>query len=222
MPTPQDAQKWYTADDPVHGFDHVMRVYRLAEKLARLEGADIEIVRAAALLHDTPDEMRHTASGETEIHLQTRSRAHHQEISARFAGQVLGEEGWAVSKIHAVQHCIRAHRFRDSEEVPSTIEAKVLFDADKLDAIGAIGAARAVAYAARAGQPIYAELSEQFRNKGEKTAGESHSACHEYFFKLSKIKPRLFTQSAIKIADGRDKFMKDFFECLAAEVKGER
>ena len=52
MPTIEQARAWYTDSDPVHDFDHVLRVYRLAERLAEAEGADLTIVRAAALLHD--------------------------------------------------------------------------------------------------------------------------------------------------------------------------
>ncbi len=132
MPTLEQARYWYTADDPVHGFDHILRVYRLAERLAGLEGADLEIVKAAVLLHDAS--------------LETHVRGEHQVAGAEFARRVLEDEGWGEPRIQAVQHCIRAHRFRDDSEQPETIEAQVLFDADKLDAIGAIGVARAVAY----------------------------------------------------------------------------
>jgi len=71
-----------------------------------------------------------------------------------------------------VQHCIRAHRFRDDSEPPQTLEAKILFDADKLDVLGAIGAARTIAYAVLDGQPVYAEPSLRFRSTFQKEAGE--------------------------------------------------
>ena len=128
MPTIETARSWYPENDPVHGFDHVMRVYKMAERLAQAEGADLEIVRAATLLHDAE------GPGVEE------SREDHQHKSALFAHLVLQSEGWPEERIHAVAHCIRAHRFRDDREQPQPLEAKVLFDADKLDAIGAIGA----------------------------------------------------------------------------------
>src|SRR5512133_666850 len=110
MPTLEQARGWYTDDDPVHDFEHVLRVYRMAERLAAEEGADIDIVRAAALLHD--------AEGRTSGS-ETRKSHHHQ--SAFFAGQMLSAEGWTEARIAAVQHCIRAHRFRSDGETPQTI-----------------------------------------------------------------------------------------------------
>ena len=219
MPTIEQAKNWYPADDPVHGFDHVLRVYHMAERLALAEGADLEIVRAAVLLHDaqpTAEVLSEELSGPGEL------RSNHHLTSAAFAGQVLGEEGWADKRIAAVQHCIRAHRFRDDSEQPQTLEAMILFDADKLDAIGAIGAARAVAYAARAGQPAYAEPSEQFLASGTGQPGEAHSAYHEHLFKLRWLKERLYTSSGRALGESRHRYLEDFFEQLAAESRGER
>src|SRR3989304_3806485 len=99
MPTIETARAWYPDDDPVHGFDHILRVYRMAERLAHAEGADLEIVRAAALLHDAEG----TTPGGAE-------RANHHHSSAEFAAEILGAEGWSPERIAAVQHCIRAHR----------------------------------------------------------------------------------------------------------------
>jgi uncharacterized protein len=211
MPSIEQARTWYKGADVVHDFEHVERVYRMAERLGLAEGADMEIVHAAALLHDAEGSMP-GAEGRRDHHLS----------SAEFAARVLVEEGWPAEKIAAVQHCIRAHRFRDDREPPATIEAKVLFDADKLDVLGAIGAARTVAYAVLAGEPIYAEPSERFRNTGEKEPCEPHSAYHEYIFKLCKIKERLFTATARRLAEERDAYLAEFFIRLGAEVKGER
>ena len=194
MPTIEQARHWYPADDPVHGFDHVLRVYRMAERLAQAEGADLEIVRAAALLHDAGDGL---VAGAEDPSL----RHSHHHASAELAAHLLRLEGWPEERIAAVQHCIRAHRFRDHSEPPSTLEAQVLFDADKLDAIGAIGVARAIAYAVRAGQPVYAKPSDQFLRSGKTEAGEPHSAYHEYCFKLVHLKDRLFTPAARQIAE---------------------
>jgi uncharacterized protein len=213
MPTIEDARKWYLPSDPVHGFDHVLRVYNLAARLAWLEGADQEIVKAAVLLHD--------AGNEGDPELEGTNRIEHHQESAAFAGKVLLKEGWTSGRIAEVQHCIITHRFRDERNQPETIEAMVLFDADKLDAIGAIGIARAVAYAARANQPIYADPSQVFFTNGRKMPGENHSAYHEYIYKLSKIKNRLFTASGRQMAEERDRFMGVFFKRLQAEIEGE-
>lgn len=218
MPTIETASSWYPLSDPVHGFDHVLRVYRLAERLAQAEGADLEIVRAAVLLHDaTPDPAMTNQPTN-----QSSNRSTHHHASAAFARQVLQVEGWPEERIAAVEHCIRAHRFRDDSEQPQTLEAQVLFDADKLDAIGAIGVARAIAYAARAGCPAYAEPSDGFVRSGKLAAGELHSSYHEFLFKLRKLKDRMYTAGARQMAEERHRRMEAFYTDLAAETRGER
>jgi len=220
MPTIETASSWYPDNDPVHGFDHILRVYRLAERLARAEGADLEIVRAAALLHDAEGENSPSQRSSVARHSENRPAHHH--ISAQYAAQVLRVEGWSERRITAVQHCIRAHRFRDDSEQPETLEAKVLFDADKLDAIGAIGVARAVAYAARASQPVYAPPSERFINTGEREPNELHSAYHEYLFKLRRLRSLMYTTAGRALAEERHHFMAAFFERLESEISADR
>lgn len=205
------AQSWYPNSDPVHGFEHVQRVYHMAERLALMEGADLEIVRAASLLHDAHGSLS------TEP-----ARQSHQLASAEFAHEILSSEGWPEVRIDAVQHCIRAHRFRDDSEQPQSLEAKILFDADKLDAIGATGIARVIAYSVQAGQSFYIRPSERFQSTGELEPGEAHTSYHEYLFKLVKLKDRLHTPSARLIAESRHRFLVEFFQELAAESDGER
>ena len=130
-------------------------------------------------------------------------------------------EGWPDERIAAVKHCIRSHRFRDDREPPATLEAQVLFDADKLDAIGAIGVARAIGYAAQAGQPAYAPATQQFIETGELSPGEPHSAYHEYLFKLRHIKDRMLTRSGRALAEQRHRVMAEFFERLKEEMEGQ-
>ncbi len=209
----EEAWEWYQDADPVHDFDHVLRVYLMAERLAKSEGADLEIIKAAALLHDSQG----SAPGG-----EGKARAEHHIASAKFAAQVLAEKGWPQDRIRAVQHCILAHRFRGDENAPETIEAKVLFDADKLDVLGAIGAARTIAYAALDGQPAYAEPSEQFVRTGEKQPGEPHSSFHEFLFKLRRVKDRMFTNSGKAVAEARHGFLVNFYIQLQAEVRGDR
>ncbi len=210
MLTLQQARAWYTDEDPVHDFSHIERVYRLAEKIAVAEGADLEIVRTAALLHDVEGSL----SGSEE-------RANHHEFSSEFAARILAGEGWSPERIRAVQHCIRAHRFRGNGENPATPEAKVLFDADKLDVLGAIGVARTMGYAAMSHQPFYVQPSQTFLDTGKEEPGEPHSSYHEFLFKLSKIRDRLYTASARKIAEDRHRYISEYYERLAAETRGE-
>ena len=211
MPSIEQAKTWYDPHDPVHGFDHALRVYQMAEVIGVQLGADLEILRAAALLHD--------ASGAAPGKDGTRSS--HEQDSAEFASRILRAEGWEEGRIAAVQHCIRTHRYRNQEE-PDSLEAKILFDADKLDVLGAFGVARTIGYAVQAQRPIFVQPSARFMDQGEKEPGELHSAYHEYLFKLRHVKERLFTQPAKLLAENRNRVMTLFFEQLAAEAIGER
>ncbi len=212
MPDIETARSWYASADAVHDFDHVLRVYRMAERLARAEGADLEIVRAAALLHDAEG----AAPGEGSL------RENHHHASADFAARILKAEGWSAERIAAVQHCIRAHRYRDRSEPPQTIEAKILFDADKLDVLGAIGVARVIAYATLDGKPFYHPPSPQFLETGQEQSGEPHSAYHELLFKLRKVRQRMFTATARRIAARRLRYLDGYFERLIDEWDGKR
>ncbi len=210
MPTIDQARAWYDPSDPVHGWDHVVRVLRLAERLGAELGADVDILRAAALLHDASGAAPGEAGG----------RAEHENDSAEFACRILAQEGWPAERIEAVADCIRAHRFR-GRELPQTLEAKILFDADKLDVMGAFGVARTIGYAVQAGTPIYAEPSERFLASGELEPGEAHSAYHEYLFKLRRVRERLQTDPARRMGERRHRALTAFFEQMAAEAHGE-
>lgn len=204
MLTVEEVRGLYADADLTHDFDHVLRVWCLSEWLAKAEGADMKIVKAAALLHDA-----HQA-GVSDV------RATHHLASAEVACRVLESDGWNSDDIGAVQHCIRAHRYR-SPERPSTIEAMCLFDADKLDALGAIGVARTIGYVALSGEPYYAEPSDKFLRSGQREPGEPYSAYHEFIFKLSKLVDSLHTASARTMAEERHDTMVMFFERLRAE-----
>ncbi len=204
----EDLQRWYDPADPVHGVAHIQRVAALAERIATAEGADREIVRAAAYLHDATERQE----------VDPLDRKDHHLTAARLAAEILRQAGWAEERIAAVQHCIRAHRFRNSQEAPQTLEAKVVFDADKLDAIGAIGVARAIARSIQKGLPIYNPPSSLFLESGVLAKGEIHSAYHEYWFKLRHLKERLFTPTARQLAAERQSILVAFFEALQAEA----
>jgi uncharacterized protein len=210
VPTIEQARAWYAQADPVHDFQHILRVLALAERIGRAEGADLEIVRAAVLLHDASGAMPD----------ENGNRATHHEASAEFAREVLRGEGWPEDRREAVLHCIRAHRFRGTE-APRTLEAKVLFDCDKLDVLGAIGVARTVAYAALAGEPLTGEPSDRFQMTGEKEPGEPHTPYHEFLFKLAHIQDRLHTSTARALAAERQRYLAEYFDRLAREARGE-
>jgi uncharacterized protein len=204
MPTIEEIREYYPADDPVHGLSHVLRVYRLCERIGHEENANMKILRAAALLHDI--------EGDVDL------REDHHLAAAAVAENILRRKGWEENEIESVLHCIRSHRYRDTREEPETLEAKILFDADKLDAIGAVGVARAVAYAVRAGMDVYAPPSPHYLKTGELAEGESQTVAHEYLFKLRRIKDRLHTETGRSLAETRHQRMKDFFVGWMEEI----
>jgi len=211
MPTIEDARTWYDENDPVHGFGHIMRVLRMVEFIGEKMGADLQILRAAALMHDAVGASPAAPGGK---------RKTHEEASAEFAEEILATEGWPADRIAHVADCIRAHRYR-RDVVPGSLEAKILFDADKLDVNGAFGAARTLGYALQAGEPFYSTPSSAFLETGVKEKGERHSAYHEYLFKLRRIRDRLHTPLGRKIGAQRHELLVGFFEQLALEADGD-
>ena len=204
-----EARQYYQGADSAHDFDHVQRVLRLAERIGAEEGADEEIVRAAALLHDVG-----------------RARAQkdgldHAALGAQMARWILA--GHPNESIEAAARAIGAHRFRAGPD-PTTLEERVLFDADKLDAIGAIGVARAFAHGGAQGQRLWAPAQdvdvERWVQAGDDS--ENHTPVHEFVVKLSHLSERLYTPSGRRIAAERHDFVVAFFARLDAEVRGEQ
>ncbi len=206
--TPDEARTWYGDDDSAHDFDHVLRVHALALRIAAAEGADAEVVSAAALLHDV---------ARTEA---DRLGLCHAEMGAQKAREILRNH--PPGKVEAVAAAIASHRFRNASE-PPTLEAKVLYDADKLDAIGAIGVARAYAIAGKWNQRLWSPWAEA--DGLDAGARDLHNADHtpvrEFQVKLSRLKDSLYTDTARAIAEGRHRYMADFFARLEKEVAGE-
>jgi uncharacterized protein len=203
MITVEQARKLYVGNDAVHDFDHVLRVLALAEHLAEAEGADWEVVRTAALLHDAA-----RSNGD-------RMATDHAHAGADLARELLASQPPEV--VEAVAHAIAAHRFRTGP-VPATLEARVLHDADKLDAIGAIGVARAFAFGGHEGQRLWAEVPPGYKESQD--SRHEHTPVHEFELKLVKIRERLLTDSARALANERHAFMVAYFDRLEREVRG--
>jgi len=198
----EEARSYYVGAESGHDFDHALRVLVLAERIAQAEGGDLEVVRAAALLHDLGRE-EERASGRD-----------HAVVAAEQVRQILA--GHPAEKIERVADAIACHRFR-GDQAPTTPEARALFDADKLDAIGAIGVARAFAYAGARGQRLWAPV-EVARCQGDD--GAEHTPVHEFVVKLSRLKETLTTATGRTIAEQRHAFMEHFFARLADEAQG--
>ena len=205
-----EARLQYSGEDAAHDFEHVLRVLKLAERIGQAEGADMEILRAAVLLHDVA-RVAEDQGGPC-----------HAEAGAQRARQILS--GHPQHKVDAVAKAIASHRFRTAV-MPEALEARVLYDADKLDAIGAIGVARAYAIAGRCGQRLWAPVAQSYAKRGMEhargdVADPDHTPVHEFVFKLSRLKDALHTATAREIAAQRHEYMASFFERLANEVNG--
>ncbi len=133
------------------------------------------------------------------------------------ARQILTRHQFPAGKTEAVAHCIRAHRFRGRHE-PKTLEARVLFDADKLDSIGAIGIGRAYLFAGEVGAKLHNPEADPERTR---PYTEEDTAYREYRVKLCRIRDRMLTPEGRRLAAERQAFMEEFFRRLNREVAGE-
>ena len=198
-----------------------MRVYNLCLHLAKYEsGIDLDILKTAALLHDI--------ARVKEFQDKTGS-IDHAILGAEMAAEILRKHGYSKEEIDLVKHCIAAHRFRGKVK-PQTREAKILFDADKLDVLGAIGVARSFMMAGQYGQKTYANMSIEDYLKdnvvGEKADGRikeisKHAPNLEFELKFRHIPGRMYTRRAREMAEERFLFMENFFERLKTEIRGE-
>lgn len=200
-----EARRLYDNADAVHDFDHVLRVLKLAERIAKAEGADVPVVRTAALLHDVDRRAAEEAGTD------------HAAAAAGRTREILADQPRGV--VEAVCHAVAAHRFR-TEPMPSTLEAQVLFDADKIDAIGAVGVARAFAYGGAHDQRLWTALEsvDVGRWLVDGDEADTHTPVHEFVVKLSRIKDSLYTPTGRMIAASRHEFMVSFFDRLEQEV----
>ena len=173
-----------------HGFSHVERVFNLCMNIGMKEGADLEVLALAALLHDIARPLESTGKVED-----------HAAEGARISRQFLRSLGYPEEKVEAVAHAIESHRFSRGPE-PRTLEAKILSDADKLDAIGAIGVARVFMYSGEHGRDIEASL-------------------RHFEEKILKLKDLMYTETAKRIAEDRHRFTVQFIERIRREIAGE-
>ena len=202
----QISKEYCAREGGSHGPDHSERVYFMALSLGRELHARLDILAAAALLHDIGRRQETESKG---------GICHAQE-SAEMAGQILAKLGLDPADIEAIQHCIRCHRFRGKEK-PQTLEAKIIFDADKLDSIGAVGIGRAFLFAGQIGAKLHdAEIDHR------KTLAYSHedTAYREFQVKMSRVKDQMLTEPGRKLAQQRHRFMEIFFDELNREIYG--
>ena len=203
-----------------HSMDHVMRVYDLCMLIADGEkDVDVDVLQAAVLLHDIARVKENSdISGNTD----------HAVLGSVMAEKILKEFDFPPEKIEKVKHSIISHRFRTGNE-PKTIEAKILFDADKLDTLGAVGIARLFMVAGEHGEKTYVDTPPEIyamenlvggKHDGRIKNPSKHSPNLDFVTKVIHIPDKLYTQKAKDIAKERLEYMHGFFERLKNEVQG--
>ncbi len=202
----EEAKKFFLNARGSHDWSHTERVYNLAIHIGEKEGADMEILSVAALLHDIGRDCESKSKG----------LVCHAEKGASMAEELLKKYNIPSERIDAIVHCIATHRFRGNK-IPSSVEGRILFDADKLDSIGAVGIGRAFLFAGETGAKLH-NKDVDIRKTLPYT--EDDTAWREFNVKLNKIKDKMLTCEGKRIALERHRVMVDFFERLNREVDG--
>jgi len=191
---------------PSHGWDHVQRVVLTAGRIADAEGADLFIVKAAAILHDIAREAQDASRGKED----------HAQLGGVMAFDFLKEAGLDEERARYIADCVATHRYRGNS-APATLEAKVVYDADKLDSVGAVGIGRAFLFAGEVGAKLHNHDADI---RSTSAYSEEDTAYREFTVKLKNIKDKMLTEEGRRIARERHDFMVGFFERLDAEVDG--
>jgi len=189
-----------------HAWDHTERVRTLCLRIGRKEKADLGVLEMASLLHDIGREAED----------RSRGRLCHARSGAALARTILERQGCDRAVIRAVVDCIRTHRFRRGG-APRTLEARILFDADKLDSIGAVGVGRAFLFAGEVGARLH---DKDIDVRKTRPYTREDTAYREYLVKLSRVRERMTTREGRRLAAGRHRFMAAFFARLNKETDG--
>lgn len=189
-----------------HGFDHIRRVLNLCRRLGRAVGADLEILTLAALLHDIGREEEDSNGG----------RSCHAETGAAMAAELLKKRGARPALVRKVRDCVRQHRYRGDAE-PVSLEAKILYDADKLDSLGAVGIGRAFLFAGEIGARLH---NTPAKARKADSYSRDDTAYREYLVKLRRLPSHMKTAEGKRLGEKRAAFMEDFFKLLTAEERG--
>jgi uncharacterized protein len=190
-------------NDPAHDFEHIMRVCKNAEKIAKNEKVDPRLVLTAALLHDVvsfPKSDRRSKISSIK--------------SAALAEKILSKYSYTNTEIRIISDAIRDHSFSQNK-TPKTMVGKILQDADRLDALGAIGIARTFAVGGAERRPIYSK-ADPFCQK-RKPDDQSWTVDH-FYRKLLLLEGKMNTKSAKKEASRRTKIMREFLAELEREI----
>ncbi|PSN82818.1 hypothetical protein B9Q13_03915 [Candidatus Marsarchaeota G2 archaeon ECH_B_SAG-G16] len=189
-----------------HDWWHTQRVRRLSLEIAKTEVCDIRKVEIIALLHDVWD-----------------WKVPNNQAKKRMALELLQKLGLKKEEIDEIVCAVEAVSFKGAlvEDVPTTKEGEIVRDADRLDAMGAIGIARAFSYGGKAGRPIHTpEIPPKLHSSFEEYAHSSSSTVNHFYEKLLHLKQRMKTKRAKELAEARHEFMLKFLERFFLEWEG--
>jgi len=190
-------------NDPAHDFEHVMRVYNNAQKISKKEKANQKLVLSAVLLHDIVSYPKSSK----------RSKMSSIE-SAKKSKTLLKKYNFTTEEVTIISDAISDHSFSQNK-IPRTIEGKILQDADRLDALGAIGIARVFATSGSLNRPFY-NIHDPFCN--QRNPDDSHWAIDHFFNKLLKLQSLMNTKSGKIEAKKRTKMLKIFLKQFKSEL----
>lgn len=192
--------------DSAHGEDHIYRVLYNALRIAKTEeNVDYDVLITASLLHDIGRKEQFE-----------NPKICHAQAGSEKAYRFLVENGFDVQFAEQVRNCIFTHRYRENN-LPQTLEAKILFDADKLDVTGAMGIARTLLYKGKVSEPLYSLLPDGTVSTGEDDTEPSFF--QEYKYKLEGLYSKFFTRKAEEMAKKREMAAVTFYNELYNEVK---
>ena len=190
-----------------HDFFHTLRVFKAATRISECEGADIEITQLAALLHDVDDKKVSPATYASQAN----------------AKSFLSSNGVDKKRIELICQIIREISFGDNSTAPTTLEGKCVQDADRLDAIGAIGIARAFAYGGNHNRHMHhPDIKPNLNMTREEYVKSESTTINHFYEKLFKLTALMNTDAARTIARNREAYMKDFIDEFMAEWEGEK
>lgn len=188
-----------------HAWEHTVRVICNAKKLAELEkDVNIKVIELGALLHDIAraDEMA------------IKGKICHAKRGAKLADEILKKYDINEKMRKQIVRCVRTHRYNDNK-TPESIEEKIIFDADKLDSIGAIGIGRAFMFAGHLGAKLHNSKEDAINSP---SYSENDTAYREFLVKQRFIPKKMFTRAGRAMAEEKVEFMKLFFKQMDREI----
>lgn len=188
-----------------HDMYHIMRVYNMAKHIQQFEGGDLELIELAALLHDISD---HKFNGGK------------LDEGGKVAYELLITLGYNIDRAEQVRYIVDnvSYKGANTKAEMNSIEGQIVQDADRLDAIGAIGIGRTFAYGGHKGQPMYdPKLDSVMHNSFEEYANSRSTTINHFYEKLLLLSDRLNTPTARRIGSQRHAFMETFLDQFYSE-----